>query len=99
MDLLRSSVMVAGLVVPVRSPLHPENCHPAAGTAVSVMFVPEGCGPADTLLWIAPEPIVERDNVNIGLAAKAPAEGRNPAGPRWVPQSGVGPLAAAAATA
>src|SRR6266567_3594903 len=35
-DLLLSSVMVEGLVVPVRSPLHPENCHPGSGTAVSV---------------------------------------------------------------
>src|SRR5258708_14015855 len=95
MDLLRSNVIVAGLVVPVRSPLHPENCHPGAGTAVSVMFVPEGCGPAGTLLWIAPEPIVERDNVNIGLAANATAEATSRAGPRWSHGSVVGPLAAA----
>ncbi len=95
MDLLRSNVIVAGLVVPVRSPLHPENCHPGAGTAVSVMFVPEGCGPAGTLLWIAPEPIVERDNVNIGLAANATAEVTSRAGPRWSHESVVGPLAAA----
>ena len=41
-DLLLSSVMVDGLVVPVRSPLHPENCHPGSGTAVNVMLVPDG---------------------------------------------------------
>src|SRR6266567_4534020 len=45
MDLLRSSVMVAGFVVPARSPLQPTNCHPGAGIAVRVMLVPAGCGP------------------------------------------------------
>ena len=32
--------IVSGLFVPVRSPLHAENAHPALGTAVSWTFVP-----------------------------------------------------------
>src|SRR5260221_335127 len=57
-DLLLSSVMVEGLVVPERSPLHPENCQPGAGTAVSVMLVPEGCEAPGGLAVIVPEPTV-----------------------------------------
>ena len=58
MDLLRSSVMVAGFIVPVRSPLQPANCHPGAGTAVRVIFVPEGCVAPGGLAVMLPEPTV-----------------------------------------
>ena len=34
-------VTVAGLAVPVRSPLQPENTHPDAGVAVSCTVEPE----------------------------------------------------------
>src|SRR5882672_10188938 len=95
MDLLRSSVMVAGLVFPVRSPLHPANCHPAAETAVKVILVPAGCGPAGGTLWIVPEPTVVSDNVNMGRAAKATADVTRRAGPRWSHESVVAPIAAA----
>src|SRR5258708_40277101 len=55
-DLLLSSVMVEGLVVPVRSPLHPENCHPGAGTAVRVDLVPAGCGVPGGFAGVATDP-------------------------------------------
>jgi hypothetical protein len=35
-------VIVVGFVIPVRSPLHPVNDHPAKGAAVSVTMVPDG---------------------------------------------------------
>src|SRR5258708_7268264 len=57
-DLLLSSVMMEGLVVPVRSPLQPENCHPGAGTAVKVMLVPEGCKAPGGLTVMLPDPTV-----------------------------------------
>src|SRR5262245_8811990 len=58
MDLLRSKLMVAGFVVPVRSPLQPANCQTGAGTAVSVMFVPEGCEAPGGFAVMVPEPTV-----------------------------------------
>src|SRR6266567_4741303 len=57
-DLLLSSVMVEGLAVPARSPLHPENVHPGSGTAVRVMLVPEGCEFPSGSTVMVPEPTV-----------------------------------------
>src|SRR6266700_5646072 len=57
-DLLRSSVMVEGFAVPVRSPLQPANCQPGAGTAVRVIFVPDGCEAPGGLAVIVPVPTV-----------------------------------------
>jgi hypothetical protein len=56
--LLAFIVIDAGLVVPVRSPLQPENVYPLAGVAVSETTVPAVYVLALGLRVIEPEPLV-----------------------------------------
>src|SRR5215467_3799518 len=95
-DLLASIVIVAGLAAPVRSPLHPANCHPAAGTAVRVTGVPAMNVLPAGFVWITPDPIVAVDSVNTGAAASATADVTIRLRPFWSHESVVGPLGGAA---
>ena len=66
MALFLSIVTLSGLVVPVASPLHPENINPAAG--VAVMLCTEAWSNVPEAGETVPEPTTVVVNVNVTVA-------------------------------